>query len=386
MQPFVFNTTPQIVFRSGAAADVAAIAGGVVGDLVLVITDAGIRRLGLIEPAIASLTAAGTQVIVFDAVEADPSLHTVIDAVETGRRAGATGVIGFGGGSSLDVAKVAALLLGSAQDIERAWGVGNALGPRLPLVLIPTTAGTGSEVTPVAIITVGGTEKKGISSPLILPDIAILDPKLTLGLPPQITAATGIDAMVHSIEAYTSANANNNPLSKMLARQALRLLGQNIERAVFSGHDLDARSGMLLGSMLAGQAFANSPVAAVHALAYPIGGSFQVPHGLSNALVLPHVLRFNAATVSSLYAEIAADAFPDLEREQDESARTLAFIEALAILPLRLGLPQRLRDVGIAEDDLSKMARDAMKQTRLLVNNPRDVSEQDALAIYRSAW
>ena len=314
------------------------------------------------------------------------ALATVMKAVEAGRSAGATGVAGFGGGSSLDVAKVAALLLGSGEDIDGAWGVAQAKGPRLPLVLAPTTAGTGSEVTPVSIITVGDEEKRGVSSAIILPDIAVLDPELTLGLPPAITAATGVDAMVHAIEAYASKNANNNPLSKMLARQALQLIGANIEKAVLDGKDVEARGAMLLGSMLAGQAFANSPVAAVHALAYPIGGTFHVPHGLSNALVLPHVLRFNAPDAAHLYAEIATDAFPRLAGEEGVQGRCAAFIEELASLSKRLGLQPRLRDVGIGEEHLKKMAADAMKQQRLLVNNPRNVSEPDALAIYRAAW
>jgi len=285
----------------------------------------------------------------------------------------------------MDVAKLAALLIGSGEAVESIWGVGKAQGPRLPMMLVPTTAGTGSEVTPVSIITLGGDEKRGVSSSILLPDIAVLDPELTLGLPAPITAATGIDAMVHAIEAYASRSANNNPLSKMLARQALRLLGGNIETAVADGGNIAARGAMLLGSMLAGQAFANSPVAAVHALAYPIGGSFHVPHGLSNALVLPHVLRFNAPAAASLYAEIAADTFPDLVN-QAMHERAGNFIARLAALSVKVGLPSRLRDVGIGKDDLSGMARDAMKQTRLLVNNPREVTESDALSIYRAAW
>ncbi|MBJ3777048.1 iron-containing alcohol dehydrogenase [Acuticoccus mangrovi] len=386
MHPFIFNTTRSVVFRPGAAAELAAIAGGLLGARVLLVTDGGLRRLGLTEPAIASLTAAGAAVTVFDAVEADPSRATLVKAVEAGREAGATGVVGFGGGSSLDVAKLAALLLGSDEDLDAAWGVGNAVGPRLPLVLVPTTAGTGSEVTPVSIITVGEEEKRGVSSPVILPDVAVLDADLTLGLPPAITAATGIDAMVHAIEAYASKSANNNPLSRMLAREALRLLGANIELVVADGGNAEARGAMLLGSMLAGQAFANSPVAAVHALAYPIGGTFHIPHGLSNALVLPHVLGFNAPAASAVYAEIAADAFPHLAAVEGGQARTAAFIEALADLSARLGLPPRLRDVEIPETALAKMAADAMLQTRLLVNNPREVAEADALAIYRAAW
>lgn len=386
MQPFQFNTTPQVVFRPGAAADFASVVAGRCGMRTLVVTDPGLRRLGLCDPALGSLEQAGLVVTVFDGVEADPSLATVMAAVEAGRAAGVTGVIGFGGGSSLDVAKVVALLLGSGEPIDSAWGVGNAKGPRLPLVLVPTTAGTGSEVTPVSIITVGGEEKRGVSSPILLPDLALLDPDLTLGLPAPITAATGVDAMVHAIEAYASKNANNNLLSKMLARQALQLLGANIETAVFDGSNRQARGAMLLGSMLAGQAFANSPVAAVHALAYPIGGIFHVPHGLSNALVLPHVLRFNAPDAAALYAEIAVDVFPDLVAEEGTQGRCAAFIERLSDLSRRLGLQTRLRDVGIGEADLPRMAKDAMKQTRLLVNNPRDLAEADALAIYRAAW
>jgi len=386
ISPFTFNTTSSLVFEAGAAARLGRIAARRLGGRVLCVTDPGLRRLGLCDEAIASLEGEGLAVTVFDQVEADPSLATLMKAIETGRSAGATGVLGFGGGSSLDVAKLAALLLGSGEDLDGAWGVGNAKGPRLPLVLVPTTAGTGSEVTPVSIITVGEEEKRGVSSPVILPDIAVLDPALTLGLPPAITAATGVDAMVHAIEAYASRSANNNPLSRMLAREALRLIGANIEIAVADGKNMDARAAMLLGSMLAGQAFANSPVAAVHALAYPIGGTFHVPHGLSNALVLPHVLRFNMPDAAHLYAEIACDAFPQLSREEGVQGRCAAFIEELAALSKRVGLQPRLRDVGIGEEHLPKMAADAMKQQRLLVNNPREVGEADALAIYRAAW
>ena len=192
--------------------------------------------------------------------------------------------------------------------------------------------------------------------------------------------------MVHAIEAYASANANNNPLSKVFAREALRLLGANIETAVAEPGNVEALGAMLLGSMLAGQAFANSPVASVHALAYPIGGTFHVPHGLSNALVLPHVLRFNAPDAYAAYAEIAADAFPHLAEVDGAQARCAAFIDALADLSLRLGMPTRLREVGVPDTALEKMAADAMVQTRLLVNNPRAMSEQDVLTIYKAAW
>ncbi len=390
MTPFAFNTSPGIRFGDGIASDLANICGKLLGQSVLFITDAGLTNLGLTKNALLSLEAAGIAVTLFDAVEADPSRATLMAAVDMAKSANVDAVVGFGGGSSLDIAKLVALLVGSGEDVDEAWGVGNAKGPRLPLVLVPTTAGTGSEVTPVSIITVEEGEKRGVVSPLILPDLAILDVDLTIGLPPHITAATGIDAMVHAIEAYTSKNANNNPMSRMLAVEALTHLGANIEKAVFEGKDRKARSAMMLGSMLAGQAFANSPVAAVHALAYPLGGTFHVPHGLSNALVLPHVLRFNASETSNgsalQYAELAPHAFADLDRNEGAQATCSAFIERLAALSKKLGLETNMRQLGVKETDLEQMAVDAMKQTRLLVNNPRELSKSDALAIYRAAW
>lgn len=384
--PFVFNTSKSIVFEAGAAARITEIAGKGLGARCLFVTDPDLLDLGLCASAIDSLKTSGCDVTVFSAVEPDPKVDILMAAVALGRANSVDCVVGLGGGSSLDVAKLAALLLGTDQDLDGAWGVGNARGPRLPLVLVPTTAGTGSEVTPVSIMTVGGEEKRGVSSAVILPDIAILDPELTLGLPAAITAATGVDAMVHAIEAYASKSANNNPVSRLMAREALRLLGANIETAVFDGSNIEARGAMLLGSMLAGQAFANSPVAAVHALAYPIGGTFHVPHGLSNALVLPHVLRFNASHAAPIYAEIAHDAFSGLESVADAQEQCAAFIDALAGLCVRLEMQTRLRDVGIPEAAIDKMATDAMKQTRLLVNNPRKVTEDDARAIYAAAW
>ena len=385
MNPFVFNTTESIVFRSGAASQMDQHVGALLGPRVLIVTDPGLRKIGLCDPAISALKQAGHELTIFDTVEADPSVATVNSAVQAGLDARVTGILGFGGGSSLDVAKVVALLLGSDQPLDAAWGVNNAQGPRLPLALVPTTAGTGSEVTPVAILTVGGDEKRGVSSPLILPDIALLDAELTVGLPASITAATGVDAMVHAIEAYASASANNNPLSRLLAREALRLLGANIETAVTDGANIEAREAMLLGSMLAGQAFANSPVAAVHALAYPVGGIFHIPHGLSNALVLSAVMRFNLPAAAATYAEIAGDAFPHLA-EIAADARAEAFVDALQSLIGRLQMPPRLRDVDIPREALPRMAKDAMKQQRLLMNNPRPVTEADALSIYTEAW
>ena len=387
LNSFQFNTTPGLRFGSGQAKDACKEISNKLGEHILFVTDKGLMSLGLTEITLQELKKLGN-IEIFDEVEADPSKKTLLKAIEIGKKIKATGVVGFGGGSSMDVAKLAALILGSNENLEEAWGVANAKGPRLPLVLIPTTAGTGSEVTPVSIITVGEEEKKGVSSSLILPDLAILDPDLTLGLPANTTAATGIDAMVHAIEGYASSNKNNNPISKMLAIESLKLLSGSIEKAVFEGSNVEARANMLLGSMLAGKTFANSPVAAVHALAYPIGGTFHISHGLSNSLVLPYVLRFNSVDLKAAndYAELAPYVFPNIDTTKGTQAVCAEFIDKLENLSKKLGLPQKLREVSIPKEACEKMAKDAMKQTRLLVNNPREVKESDALNIYQTAW
>ena len=385
---FIFNTTSGIRFGSGMSKLCAEEVSKKLGPNILFITDKDLMSLKLTEPALNELRKLSSIVEIFQDVEADPSIKTLLNSIQVGKKINATGVIGFGGGSSMDVAKLSSLILGSNENIDDVWGVSNAKGPRLPLVLVPTTAGTGSEVTPISIITVGEEEKKGVSSEIILPDIAILDPDLTIGLPAHTTAATGIDAMVHAIEGYTSANKNNNPISKMLAVEALKLLAGSIERAVFNGSDIKARGNMLIGAMLAGKAFANSPVAAVHALAYPIGGTFHVSHGLSNSLVLPYVLRFNSVDNKTTkdYAELAPFIFPEINTDQGNQAVCKEFIDQLELLSKKIGLPQKLREVNIPKDACKKMASDAMKQSRLLVNNPREVTENDALNIYEAAW
>lgn len=389
MTDFIFNTTPSIRQSWGGAAHLGSLLAVLPvpadGARVLFVTDPGILKLGLCDAAIESIKQSGFEVTLFDRVAPDPKATTVLDATQIAKDTNATCVVGFGGGSSMDVAKVVALLARSNQPIEEAYGVNQATGSRLPLVLVPTTAGTGSEVTAVSILTTGTEEKKGIVSPIILPDIALLDAALTVGLPPHITAATGVDAMVHAIEAYTSKSANNNPISKMLAVQALDLLGANIRTAVSNGGDTTARKNMLLGSMLAGQAFANSPVAAVHALAYPVGSLFHVPHGLSNALVLAEVMRFNAPVCAQDYADLAPHVFADIETNRAAQNVCDDFVERLVQLNIDLGLELGLRHVGIAASDLDRLSSDAMNQTRLLVNNPREVTLQDARNIYEAS-
>lgn len=390
MTDFYFNTAKSIHFENGGANHFSELVTPLfeketVSPHILFVTDPGILELGLAEPALTSLRNAGFEITIYGEVEADPPASIIKSTVASSKDLGITGVVGFGGGSSMDVAKLIAYLVNGEENLEDIYGINQTKGQRLPLVLVPTTSGTGSEVTPISIVTTGKNEKMGVVSPEIIPDLAILDPQLTMGLPPHITAATGIDAMVHAIEAYTSASPNNNPISKNLARTALSLMASSLETAVHNGSDVSARSDMLLGSMMAGQAFANSPVAAVHALAYPLGGHFHIPHGLSNSLVLPHVLRFNIRTAPEPYSELALFAFPELKKF-DGDERAEAFCDTLRDLSQRCGLQQHLSQMDIPQDFLPTLAKDAMNQTRLLVNNPRVVTELDALSIYKAAW
>lgn len=382
---FTFSTVPHLVSASGAAKDI----GALITDRfpcarrALLVTDAGFLRTGLVTEPVLSLEQAGMAVMVYSDVVADPPEAVVLAAVEQARQHGTDIVIGLGGGSSMDVAKLIAILATSDQPLSAIYGIGNVKGSRLPLVQIPTTAGTGSEVTNIAIVTTGESTKMGVVAPQLYADLAILDATLTLGLPSHVTAATGIDAMVHAIEAFTSKH-RKNPMSDLLARQALALLSANLIKVCENGLDLAARQAMLLGAYFAGQAFSNAPVAAVHALAYPIGGVFHVPHGLSNSLVLPHVLRFNLAEASAHYADLAGIIVP--HAEGSEEARAEAMIVAMQQFARATGIETTLQQVGIKESDLDRLADDAMLQTRLLGNNPRPVTREDARQIYANAF
>ncbi|WP_194751869.1 iron-containing alcohol dehydrogenase [Thermaurantiacus tibetensis] len=380
MRGLRFRYGPEVVAGPGVAESLAA---HLPPGPVLFVTDGQLLGLGLARPALAGLRKAGHDPVVFADVEADPPEATVLAAVAAGRAGGVVSVVGFGGGSPMDVAKLAALLLGSGEPLEGAWGVDQAKGPRLPLLLVPTTAGTGSEATGIAIITVGETEKRGVVSPHLLADAAFLDATLTLGLPRHVTAATGIDAMVHAIEAFTSARLKN-PLSDALARETLRLLAANLLRACDAPDDLEARAAMLLGSHLAGVAFANAPVGGVHALAYPLGGHFHVPHGHSNALMLAPVLGHNLVAAAPLYAELL-DCLAPGHPAAGAMQRARAFIDRLADLCAATGLPLRLRDVGVTAADLPLLAAESQKQQRLLVNNPVPIEEADARRLYEAA-
>jgi len=342
---------------------------------IAIVTDKGVRGLGLMDRGIDALKSAGFDVQVFDQVVADPPDTIVLEIADGIRAFGAGLVIGFGGGSPMDTAKVAAHLAGCEQPLETMYGVGNAKGPKLPLLLIPTTSGTGSEVTNVAILTTGATSKMGIVSDSLYADRVLLDAELTLGLPASITASTGIDAMVHAIEAYTSIRLKN-PISDALALTALRKLRNNIVEAVTDPANVDARNEMLMGAMLAGQAFSNAPCAAVHALAYPLGGFFHVPHGLSNALVLTEVMKYNQLKADEWYAEIAAD--------MGVGQTGSSLVDEMLRIKNETRVPQTLSEVNIPGDAIKMMADDAMTKDRLLMNNPREMTHDAVMKIYET--
>ena len=381
----MINYVTEIRFGAGSAAELAQVCQALGFKKPLFITDKGVVAAGLIERILAVNDLPHFHV--FDGTPSNPTEAAAREGVASFHEAGCDGIIAVGGGSSIDLAKAVAVSARHPGPLRQfaliEGGLARITAATVPVVAIPTTAGTGSEVTPIAIVTTGETTKSGIVARQLYADMAVLDAELTLGLPSAITAATGIDAMVHAIEAFTSKRLKN-PLSDALAIQALQLLAANLVPVCQDGKNVPAREAMLLGAMLAGQAFANAPVAAVHALAYPLGGVFHLPHGLSNALVLPHVLRFNAEAAAPHYAALADALVAGVQG--DPHAKTAAFIHHLEALIAATALPMRLRDHGVPEAALPRLARDAMQQTRLLINNPREVTEADALAIYQRAY
>ena len=385
MDNFTFNTVSDIEFGAGFSSNLGKIISKMGLRKAFIVTDPGILAHGLMDKALSDLNQLKISYEIFSKVTADPPEEIVLDACNRLTLSKCDLVVGFGGGSSMDVAKIIAILAKEKQTLAEMYGVDNIVGTRLPLIQIPTTAGTGSEATMVSIITTGRTTKAGAVSRVLLADKIILDPLLTLGLPSSITAATGVDAMVHAIEAFTSKRLKN-PISDMLAVEALKLMSKNIEMAVTDGQNINARSAMLIGAMKAGQAFANAPVAAVHALAYPLGGNYHIPHGLTNSLVLPHVLRFNMDEASKLYSELAHVVLFDREVPQDQKQASEMLVSYFENLPKRLGLQTTLREMNIPFEDLPRLAEEAMLQQRLLINNPRELNLENALEIYKQAY
>lgn len=380
---FDFMTTPRLICEAGALARLGEILAGLGVSRALIVTDPGIVSCGFAEVALQSVRKAGLTAGLFAEVVADPPVSMVTAAIDTARALGADGVVGLGGGSSLDTAKVVALAAGSGQPVDDMIATGQVTGKRMPLVQIPTTAGTGSEVTWVSVLTTEAHEKKAIYAPQLLPDVALLDAGLTLGMPRRTTAATALDAMVHAIEASTS-RTRKNLLSDTMADRAMGLLGQNYRKVLDRPDDIDAREKMLLGATLAGMAFVNASVAAVHALSYPLGAGFNVPHGHANALVMGPIFRFNMPAAAPEYARLAGHLLPGRDLGSEPEA-ALALVTELEAMFAESGLETRLSQLGVTEAAIPGMAREVVEGiARLIASNPRDMDQAEVETLYRS--
>lgn len=380
----LFRTTPRILLGNGSIEQIGLEVKSLKGKKVFIVTDPGIVQSGILEKLTDALKSTKISLGVFDKVESDPRIEVVDQALSQLHEEKYDAVIGLGGGSSLDIAKLVAVMAKNPGKISDYFGIDLVLHPGLPLICVPTTAGTGSEVTPIAILSDEAEHlKKGVVSGYLFPRVALLDPLLTIGLPSSVTASTGMDALIHAMEAFTSINAND--LTDHLAFKAIQLLYGNIRTAYARGEDVTARFNMLEGSLIAGLAFANAGVTAVHAFAYPLGGEFHVPHGLANAVMLPHVLRFNMLGNLAKFATISkAFGLPVKNLSQKQAAEM--GLSAIEELMRDINIPLHLRDMNIAQEAIPRMAEGVMKVTRLLANNPRRMTLKDAEQIYQMAW
>ena len=352
------------------------------GERPALVTDPGLVNAGIVDQVIESVK---TRLFCFQDVQPEPPIGLVDRCADFLKDNQCDLVIGLGGGSSLDTAKMAAAMMGNVGRATDYWGAGRIPKPGLDVIAIPTTAGTGSEVTPAAVfVDPSDKAKKGIRSDFFLPEAAILDPVLTIGLPQPLTASTGMDALTHAIESYTSPRAT--VLSDLVAEKAIAMIGSNLPGAYANGAALSARDGMLLASLLAGMAIAAAGVGAVHALAHVLGGRHGIGHGVANALFLPHVMEFNRVGCRAQYARVAALLGEKVEGLSLDDASMKA-VEAVRTLSQAVGVPQRLRDLSIPEDSLDAVAKGCIEtQARILTSNPRVMSLEEAKEILRRAY
>lgn len=350
----------------------------------LMIVDPALSRQPALEKARTSLSRAGLDGKEFTDVEPEPYLDNADGAASVGRKIKADLVIGIGGGSVLDTAKAAAALIKNEGKAEKYVGLNLVPTAGVPAIMVPTTAGTGSEVTFTAVFTNRQTKAKGgINSDHLFPDAALLDPELTLSLPPAVTAATGMDALTHAVESVTS--RSSTVFTEAPALTAVRLISANLRRAVFRGEDIEARESMLLGSLLGGMALANAGVGACHALAYPLGGLYRVPHGLANAILIPHVMRFNLPSAERHFALLARNMGEPVQGLTDRAAGALA-VDAVQNLCKDIGIPASLSELGISSSDIPALVEGALKVTRPVENNPRTLGPDEARMIYEQAF
>ena len=337
----------------------------------------------LIQPMVDKLTGEGVSIEIFDRIMQEPSVTDFKNILEVARHFKADSVIGVGGGSVLDITKLVAALIDSDQQVEDLFGTGFVKKRGCWFACMPTTAGTGSEVSPNAILLDERDKlKKGIVSPYLIADVAYVDPQLTVTVPPKVTAETGMDALTHCIEAYTNKFAH--PAVDMYALMGIELIAGNLLRAVKNGQDMEAREALLLGSLYGGLCLGPVHTAAVHALSYPLGGEFHLSHGLANAVLLPSVMKFNCSANLKKYAEVALACGAAKGANEDETAQN--GVEFVTQLSKDCGIPTKLTELGIPHEAVDRMAKAAMEVQRLLKNNPRTVTEADAKAIYESLY
>ncbi|NNV03078.1 iron-containing alcohol dehydrogenase [Brevibacillus sp. MCWH] len=380
----VFRTPNELVTGIGSIAHIGEKAKKLGATKVLVLTDKVLKQTGLVDKAVTPLTQAGLPVHVIDEIMQEPPFENLEQLASQVRGRGYDVFVGIGGGSVLDVTKALSIMMTNTGDVRDLVGIDKVANKGVPFILVPTTSGTGSEVTCNAIFTDTRDQvKKGIVSPYLLPDVAIVDPELTVTVPPSVTAATGMDAFVHAVESYTAIRANE--LTDAIALHAIKLVSRSLRQAVYQGHDLKAREDMAMGSLLAGISLGNAGVGAVHALAYPLGGKFKVPHGVANSLLLPYVMKYNVVSNIPKFAEVARAMGENVD---GLSLRDAAFqaVHAIAKLSCDVGIPASIRDVGVTEEDIPALAAEASKIDRLLNNNPRWLTAADIETIYRESF
>ena len=379
-----FHTANLIISGIGAANELGGIVKKFSSGKVLIITDKGVVAANLLNKIENNLENHDIEYGIFDKVEHDPSIESIKECLDFSNKKSYDLIILIGGGSSIDVGKIVAMLKECGGSIKDYFGLDKVPRRGLPTIAIPTTAGTGSEVTPVAVISDKQEQKKiGIQSPFIIPDVAIVDPLMTLTCPPKVTAATGMDAFTHAIEAYLS--INNSSITDMFALEAIRLISSSIRSAVAKGENVEARTGMCQGSLYAGIAFANAGTAAVHAIAMTIGGVYDIPHGVANAMLLPYVMKYNALSNLNKMANIAAAMQENILSLSPREAAMKA-IEAVKQLSIDVKVMHTLREFGATKEEIPGLAQKAIMVTRLLRNNPRNASIEDLEEILRQAY
>lgn len=348
----------------------------------LIITDQGVWNTGLVDKPRKLLEAVGVKVGIINNTPPEPSTDDVNQVYAAAKQVGCQAIIGIGGGSSMDVAKITAVMLTNPQSLKDLLGGAKIEKRGLPTLMIPTTAGTGSEATQNAIFLVPEEETKvGIVSSKMVPDWAILDPMLTINLPPAITAATGMDALCHAIECYISKKAN--PLSDTYALRAIGLISRSIRVAYQDGKNIDARHDMLLAALFGGMCIASSSTTAVHALAYPLGGKYHIPHGLSNAVLLPYVMQFNLNAAQEKFRDIAQAMGLEINGLSEKAAAEKMIVNLFSLVAdLQIKESLKLKERGITVSDIDVLVEGAAKVTRLLNNNPKAMSKADMRAIY----